>query len=191
MIIKTQTHYTIVYNQNWEQIANSGEGEKFLCTEHKHISWYSQVPTATLSDVTGFWGAINDPFQVGQMGSISNSTRLWLTHTSRSALLLILSFSWGQRLEIVSVCPCCLFDWSIVLPSACQCVSNLEDTVLSRVVLTLTFPSEHPTSYLALQLVAVENNQSFIKKPHTEISQVTLVNLDSLTWQWIITSLMR
>lgn len=70
-------------------------------------------------------------------------------------------------------------------------VSLIWETVLSRVVLTLTFPSEHPTSYLALQLVAVENNQNFIKKPHTEINQVTLVNLDSLTWQWIITSLMR
>lgn len=164
MIIKTQTQYTIVYNQNWEQISNSGEGRKFLCPEHGHISWCSQVPMATLADFTGFWGAINDLFQVDQIGNISNSTGLWLTHTSWSALLWILSFSWDQRLEIMSVCPCCLFDWSIVLLSACQCVSNLGDAVLSRVVLTLTFPSEHPTSYLVLQLFAVENNQSFIKK---------------------------
>lgn len=96
-----------------------------MCPEHEHVSWCSQIPTATLPDVTRFWGAINDPFQVDQICNISNITRLWLTHTSRSTLLLIFLFSWGQRLEIVSVYPCCLFDWPIVLPSACQCVSNM------------------------------------------------------------------
>lgn len=38
-----------------------------------------------------------------------------------------------------------------------------EDAVLSTVALRQSFPLKHPTDYLALQLVAVENNQSFIQ----------------------------
>jgi len=45
-----------------------------------------------------------------------------------------------------------------------------EDTVLSGVALKQTSPWEHPTSYLALQLVAVENNQSVIRKNLTQRS---------------------
>lgn len=38
MIIKTQTHYTIAYNQNREQTSNSGEGGKFLCVQNMNTS---------------------------------------------------------------------------------------------------------------------------------------------------------
>lgn len=130
--------YNFHDNQNTDTLHNSlqpelrgdiqfsGRREIFVkFPENGHISWCSQAPTATLWDVTGFWGAINNSFQVDQTDSIFTSTKLWLTHTSMSALLLILCFSWGQRLEIVSAYPCCLFDWSIVLPSSCWCVSNL------------------------------------------------------------------
>ena len=64
-------------------------------------------------------GTMYDPFQVGQVGSISNSTKAvtdLCTHTSKHALLFVLCFGWDQSLEIASVCVSLLFVWFMHSP---------------------------------------------------------------------------
>lgn len=188
----------MVYHHNWRQISNSGEGGKFSCTQNKNTCPDAhQVPTATVPIVIGFWGAIHFLFRVDQIGSISNSTEAVTDLCTFMQAGICCSWScilagikiW--KLYVFAICLTDAFSQIIFLQHA-GLPLIWEDIVVSRVALSQTFPREHPASYLALQLVAVENNQSFIqKKPHTEINQVTLVNPDSLTWQWITTSLIR
>lgn len=177
MIIKTQTHYTIVYNQNGRQIPDSGEGVKFSCVQN--IMDAHQTPTATVPVITGFGGAINDPFQIDPTGSSSNNTEAvtdLCTHTSRHTLLLILCFSWDQSLEIISVCVSLVFVWLMHSPrefsfSIPACLRFGRTQTWAQWPLDKLFPESTPQVTLLCSLLQWKTTRpSFKKTSHRDQS---------------------